>query len=308
MDAGSITQNYQDTRSASVDRRQRIDLLDLKDQLVGEAHIFFKSKIVRANMFTPFPKPVKKMRLNQFLKIEPPTDFLLMEFDKRFKQFIQVFSDPNFEMPASSENRDITILMEAFEKTPEQLKPFERGVTALIALLENEVSKQRELSAPYETKEVSGVLSIFTKVPVSALTERIIGVSNKDLFSLPLLRRGSTVEELKHMERLMGNSEERSIKISNALVEELEYMTTFPQEPVRVLSTPAELLADLNRLIVQLGGEAEAGTGAPTPTPAAAFSDLPDLSQASIDLGSAADAGAALPPLPDLPDLPEDTE
>ena len=35
-----------DTRNASVDKRQRIDLLDLKDQRPGEAHVFFKSKII----------------------------------------------------------------------------------------------------------------------------------------------------------------------------------------------------------------------------------------------------------------------
>ena len=56
-----------------VEKRQRIDLLDLKDQREGEAHIFFKSKIVRAEMFYASPKPVKYMRLNQFLKVEPPS-------------------------------------------------------------------------------------------------------------------------------------------------------------------------------------------------------------------------------------------
>ena len=42
-----------DTRSASFEKRARIDLLDLKDQREGEAHIFFKSKIVRAGCFMP---------------------------------------------------------------------------------------------------------------------------------------------------------------------------------------------------------------------------------------------------------------
>ena len=37
------------------EKRARIDLLDLKEQREGEAHIFFKSKIVRARMFYANP-------------------------------------------------------------------------------------------------------------------------------------------------------------------------------------------------------------------------------------------------------------
>ncbi len=50
--AHSILNNYMDSRSASSEKRARIDLLDLKEQREGEAHIFFKSKIIRAqNVF-----------------------------------------------------------------------------------------------------------------------------------------------------------------------------------------------------------------------------------------------------------------
>src|SRR5690606_23046084 len=68
----SITNTYLDTRSSSFERRARIDLLDLKDQREGEAHVFFKSTIVRAKCFYANPRPVKRMRLNQFLRVEKP--------------------------------------------------------------------------------------------------------------------------------------------------------------------------------------------------------------------------------------------
>lgn len=45
---GSLVNTYADQRSASAEKRARIDLLDLKEQREGEAHIFFKSVIVRA--------------------------------------------------------------------------------------------------------------------------------------------------------------------------------------------------------------------------------------------------------------------
>ncbi|MDF2868298.1 MAG: hypothetical protein K0S11_1768, partial [Gammaproteobacteria bacterium] len=78
----SVINNYMDTRSASSERRARIDLLDLKDQREGEAHIFFKSKIVRARMFYANPKPVKALRINHFLKIEKPDEKVLLAFER----------------------------------------------------------------------------------------------------------------------------------------------------------------------------------------------------------------------------------
>src|SRR5690606_27989631 len=46
--AGSLTNNYMDSRNANIEKRARIDLLDLKDQREGDAHIFYRSKIIRA--------------------------------------------------------------------------------------------------------------------------------------------------------------------------------------------------------------------------------------------------------------------
>ena len=85
--AGSLLNNYMDSRSASSEKRQRIDLLDLKEQREGEAHIFFKSKIIRATMFFANPPPVNQLRLNQFLKVEPPLTRTLVDLENRLAQF-----------------------------------------------------------------------------------------------------------------------------------------------------------------------------------------------------------------------------
>ena len=65
---------YRDTKEAAIEKRARIDLMDLKDQREGEMHIFFKSQIIRANVFFANPPKVKDLRLNQFLRVEPPKD------------------------------------------------------------------------------------------------------------------------------------------------------------------------------------------------------------------------------------------
>src|SRR5690606_18093674 len=48
VDQGSVLGTYQDAKGARVEKRARIDLLDLKEQREGDAHIFYRSKIIRA--------------------------------------------------------------------------------------------------------------------------------------------------------------------------------------------------------------------------------------------------------------------
>ncbi|HQZ87626.1 MAG TPA: TraM recognition domain-containing protein [Gammaproteobacteria bacterium] len=252
MDSGSLTMNYMDTRSASVDKRQRIDLLDMKDQRPGEFHVFFKSKIIRAETFFAAPKPVKKMRLNQFLKVEMPTEAQLIDMDKRFKRFSQVFATPHYEFAEPAESHDIKILVQSFQGAI-NLKPFERGIAALISLLEEEVQKQRDLSVPFEDPGVEHEMSAFTKVFVTPMVLRMIGEDNEEMFSLPLIRRGSTTEELIHIERLSGKSEQEAKQLSNSLIEDIESATKFP--PVIQFKTEIDqMLQDISDMIVMFGG------------------------------------------------------
>jgi len=297
MDSGSLTMNYMDTRNASVDKRQRIDLLDLKDQRPGEAHVFFKSKIVRAEMFYAAPKPVKKIRLNQFLKVEPPNEEKLVNMDKRFKRFSQIFSTPNYELPVPPESHDITVLTQAFQGAI-NLKPFERGIAALISLLEQEVQKQKDLSVPFEDPGVENEMSAFTKIFVTPMVLRMIGAENQELFSLPLVRRGSTTEEMKHIERLVGHSEQEASQIADSIISDIENATRFPPG-VNFEQDIDGILQDISDTIVMFGGErldiAELKQNIAVKDEAtqdiADFGDLPEF-----------------PELPDLSDLPEGDE
>jgi len=289
MDSGSLTMNYMDTRSASIDKRQRIDLLDLKDQRPGEAHIFFKSKIVRAEVFYAAPKPVKKLRLNQFLKIEPPSESKLMDIDKRFKRIKQVFASPNYQFPEPPESHDINVLVQSFQGAI-NLKPFERGVSTLISLLEQEVQKQRDLSVPFEEPGVEHEISAFTKIFVTPMVLRMIGEENQELFSLPLIRRGSTTEEMKHIERLCGKSEQEAIKIAESIISDIDKATRFPPE-IKFDKDVDTLLKNISDIIVLFGG-------GPL--------DIGALKQGIATQDEATSAAAiGLGELPDFPDLPD---
>ncbi len=92
---------YRDTREANIDRRARIDLLDLKDQKPGEAHVFFESKIVRARMFFANPPKVKEVRLNEFLRVELP--------DQKKLEQLALLSSIKIKMPERESLRQTPI-------------------------------------------------------------------------------------------------------------------------------------------------------------------------------------------------------
>ena len=64
---------YRDTRTATVEKRSRVDLMDLKDQREGDAHIFFRSQIIRSRMFYANPKQTDEIKVNRFIKVPPLT-------------------------------------------------------------------------------------------------------------------------------------------------------------------------------------------------------------------------------------------
>ena len=73
------------------------------------------------------------------------------------------------------------------------------------------------------------------------------------MFSLPLIRRGSTTEELIHIERLSGKSEQEAKQLSNSLIEDIESATKFP--PVIQFKTEIDqMLQDISDMIVMFGG------------------------------------------------------
>ncbi len=68
-----LSNTYYDTRSASVEKRSRIDLLDIRDQRAGQAHIFQGATLIRADLFYARPPSAPAYRLNRFIEWLPHT-------------------------------------------------------------------------------------------------------------------------------------------------------------------------------------------------------------------------------------------
>jgi len=317
MDAGSVSVNYLDTKNASVDRRQRIELLDLKDQREGEAHVFFKSKIVRAEMFYANPKPVKTLRINQLLKVDIPNTQELIQLEKRTELFKNILFKNEFQEPKILDNSDISVLQASIAETV-TMKPLERAIAGLIAILEHEIAKQKKLNAVHEetskeaSKEKSGVetaqstvaasgaitdliASIFTGIPMSSLVTEIVDPADQELFKLPLLRHGSLSEELIHIERLSGKEQAQAVASSEQLSTNLLKLTTFPSQPVKKVDL-VNYLADVNQLIQMMGGTVVSDDASVESNVVDSIDD--DLNEIIPDL-------PIYPELPELPDLAE---
>lgn len=133
MDPGNLTGGYMDMNNVSLERRHRIDLLDLVDQSEGETHILWRSTIVRAKMFYASPKLADEYRLNHFIKVKPPKPEDLLMMDEEVPNFIKRLSDPEWlqSLPETPKSVEIDIVSKIMEKRA-NMEGTERGICALV--------------------------------------------------------------------------------------------------------------------------------------------------------------------------------
>lgn len=93
MNTNALFSRALDNQNISFDKRDRGDLLDLKEQGMGQVHIIFKSFVIRGNMFFANPKVPKKIRVNYFLKVEPPTREELLKNEEILTTFMNNLLD-----------------------------------------------------------------------------------------------------------------------------------------------------------------------------------------------------------------------
>lgn len=221
----SMANSYLDTKSSSFEKRARIDLLDLKDQTEGEAHIFFRSKIVRARMFYASPKPVKKLKLNQFLKVEPPPDEYLAKLKKQLSNFQQLLNSNELSIDKNIENETIELISKTLHESS-VVEPIERGVAALLAYHKhNEPEEIEDLS----DEAVVGTLTIFTPLRMAANAPPIF-VKDVERFSEALLLINETRNHILNIERLTGEKANQAANIANDLIKDFQLATSYPPE------------------------------------------------------------------------------
>lgn len=247
----SIANSYMDTKSSSFEKRARVDLLDLKEQTEGEAHIFFKSKIVRARMFYANPKPVKQLKINQFLKVEPPPDDYLMKLQKQLASFQSILESGDLSINKAVENEEITLISKALKEST-IVEPIERGVAALIAFHgQNEPEPVEDIVE----EEVEGALTIFSKLRIDPNAPPIL-VADKEAFSEPLLPINETRNQMITIERLAGAKDKYAGTVANELIKDFQIATSYPPEERDVIDAQ-ELTGIIRDLSAKISAERE---------------------------------------------------
>lgn len=220
----SVANSYMDTKSSSFERRARIDLLDLKEQTEGEAHIFFRSKIVRARMFYANPSPVSKLKVNQFLKIEKPADEFLQKLQQQEKKFREIISSGDLTVRSSTQDAEILQIVECM-KAQKSTDLMEQGVAALLAF-----HKQNE---PEEVEELfdetpQDKITIFSDLRNAPEGSPEILAEDVQAFSAPLLPIQEVRDTLLSIGRFVGEKDKLAGAVANEIIKDLQMVTSYP--------------------------------------------------------------------------------
>jgi intracellular multiplication protein IcmO len=244
-EARGLMNNYLDNRGAQLEKRARIDLMDLKDQREGEATIFFKSNIIRANMFYANPKPVKAMRLNQFLKVDGPLDTVLANFDKNINNFEHRIQNGGYFNDNIPVYDDLDRIAQVINENT-QMPPIEKAVSALLAYHDREVAPIIE-----DVVELPGnELNIFTPLRVTDYLSPLL-LNHEDHFKDPILNSSSTREQIGYIERVLGKSEQYANNVAAEIVKDMQSATHYPPI-VDLKPTGMELAEVIDGLITNI--------------------------------------------------------
>jgi intracellular multiplication protein IcmO len=256
---GSIMNNYLDTRSSSAEKRQRVDLLDLKEQREGEAHIFFKSRIVRAQMFYAGPAPIEHLRLNHFLRVEAPPTRILVELEQREKHFNDAAQQANtiFNTVEISLDEDLQTISDVMNLEESNATPVEKALQAIRTF-------QTHHAPPVIEGDVDDMpfnqLNLFTPFRLTdPLVPMLLGEKFEE-FSKPIVSKNQVRACIERLERLLGKTGRHAASIANELLDDMVSATFYPPDtiPTKEGVEVAAYVRDLTEK-VRLKVQAEAG-------------------------------------------------
>ena len=218
--------------------------MDLKDQGMGDAHIFFRSEIVRAKMFYANPQPVKKLKVNQFLKVEPPPDSAISKLQKQLVKFQSILSSEHLGISNVEDNETIAMISKILQNSSIE-DPIERNINLLMVF-----GKEDTPDIPVETlidDTVAGEITIFTPLVTKADSPKLWTSSTAD-FCLPLLDPSLTRNQIMAIERLMGENSGQALNISNELIKDFKTSTQYPPKDQAVSVDKDDLVVVIKSL------------------------------------------------------------
>jgi intracellular multiplication protein IcmO len=263
---GSLFGNYQDGRGARLEKRSRIDLLDLKEQNPGEAHVFFRSKVVRMKSFYASPSPVKTIGLNSFLKVEAPLDSDVEAYIKQLETHA-ARSGQSIDWSEYSEKQDEkSELNELLQRLP-SLDESLRAVDKMLLAVANSDVTQEVQSDDHVLGDLNlfgdKEMNVFSHMRLTDYLKANIITDDLNAFAEPLLDRVSTRATLEYIQRLCGRSGAQARNVANELVNDLQRSTYYPGDYGEIPSAAemAELCNGAVKTVAMKKREASESTG-----------------------------------------------
>lgn len=250
---GSINSSYNDSQNAQTEKRARIDLLDLKDQREGEAHIFFKSTIIRAKMFFANPKAPPRIKINQFLKVDSPTDEYFDKFDERMETFKQYF-DPQRSLPEVSPIHENILKILNVRRRMAKTPPAQAYFETITRLIRFEDEKERKEAVNFD----AGLIAL-PKGKMSLLHQDTSPLSELDpneffkvsYLQYPLANFNDMRKNIELIERFAGTPVKTIRETGENMILSVSKASSYPQMEGTFISRN-EVMQSLQQLITAL--------------------------------------------------------
>ncbi len=247
--ASGMTTTYQDSKSAKTEKRARIDLLDLKDQGLGEATLLFRSQIVRAKLFFANPKPCKKMQLNQMIKVDLPKDQDMYALVKGIEDFEVLCKK---ELPKISTEKDpaLDAIFQLFDQSNEHL--IEKSINGFIEMCDSPAASTGEMAIEHDDERsaeegASTSVNIFI-VPKATHMPSWFQDALKKL-DYPLVTRNSFDQKVIYVLRCFGMSQKQAQSSSAEVLQSLTISTTYLAPKSDEVASSKEWLTCFNQVI-----------------------------------------------------------
>ena len=278
-----LTGTYMDSKSAKAEKRARVNLLDLKEQGVGEAHVFFKSRIIRANLFFMDPGPAQAMRLNVMLKVEIPKDTVLYTLVKSIEDFEAMIQSTGLPQLSTEDDEDINSIVERTVEQSRVLESIDRGINVLFELhkhmiqqstasipresegdvatkvedkaqaLDAEIIQEGVLQERSEAEMVAQVtikeycINIMTRIQITGEMRSVIGVDEDcDYYGLPLIQEQNLETAVLYILRIFGHNKKNANKELKNLIQIVQDKTVYGNLAVVSVS---EITARIEKMI-----------------------------------------------------------
>lgn len=224
----NVTNSYLDNQSAQVEKRNRIELLDLKDQRPGEFHIFFKSKIIRGRAFFVNPPRTPRLQLNQFLKVETPPDEILLQISNQMDTFRKVVDKPDFNQIRIKEDEELSLIFNTIHRrNPNDY--LNNAAAAVAGLYQHHAAEYNTLfSEELPAPDLKGSMDIFSSKSLDLFDDPLKLLEIDPMLINPIIDKNSMLKNMTMLEHICGASKKEAHNITARQIDEISKATVYP--------------------------------------------------------------------------------